>query len=302
MSMWKLTLAIILCHILTGTASVITRYLVKVLDPVEIAFMRYLLGGFSVLPLFFLFHTSVITRTILLKIAGLGSLFFALFPFMFSWGFVYTNAARGSLMLATMPIWAMLISRVIGYECINRDSFIAIGLTLLGLSIALSDKLIIDSGNGVLFKGEIIMLFTAIIGGIYVTLSRQILQEVPASIMTPLAMLAGCVCLLPFSVANGIYDKLTTLTFTQIGLLVYLGVVAGGLAFFLLNWTLTKTTVTFTTIFVTLNQITAMVLGYLFLGEDIKLNFLMGVMVVFIGLGFAVSSENRGQHHKFKDV
>ena len=112
----------------------------------------------------------------------------------------------------------------------------------------------------------------------------------------------GRLCVHIAIVANGIYDKLTTLTFTQIGLLVYLGVVAGGLAFFLLNWTLTKTTATFTTIFVTLNPITAIVLGYSFLGEDIKLNFFMGVMVVFIGLGFAVSSENRGQHHKFKEV
>ena len=40
---------------------------------------------------------------------------------------------------------------------------------------------------------------------------------------------------------------------------IYLGVVAGGLAFFLLNWVLTKSTATFATIFVTLNPITAII-------------------------------------------
>ena len=290
------------CHILTGTASVTTRYLVSVLDPVEIAFMRYLFGGFAMLPLFFLFRTSNLTKILLLKIAGLGALFFALFPFMFSWGFVHTSAARGSLVLATMPIWAMLISKAIGHESINKGSLIAIGLTLLGLTIALSDKLMMLSDNGVLFKGEIIMLFTAIIGGIYATFARQVLQEVPASTMTPLAMLTGCLCLLPFSVVNGIDVHVMALTPVQIGLMIYLGIIAGGLAFFLLNWVLNKSTATFTTIFVTLNPITAIILGYLFLGEAIKANFIIGVVIVFVGLGFAMRSHSRGHHHVADDL
>lgn len=302
MSVWKPTLAIMCCHILTGTASVTTRYLVTVLDPVEIAFMRYLFGGFAMLPLFFLFRTSRVTKILLFKIAGLGALFFALFPFMFSWAFTYTSAARGSLVLATMPIWTMLISKAIGHESVNKSSLIAIGLTLLGLTVALSDKLMLISGEGTLFKGEIIMLFTAIIGGIYATFARQVLQEVPASTMTPLAMLAGCLCLLPFSVANGIDEHVMALTMTQIGLMVYLGIFAGGLAFFLLNWVLNKSTATFTTIFVTLNPITAIILGYLFLGEAIELNFIIGVVIVFIGLGFAMRSHSRGHHHIADDL
>jgi drug/metabolite transporter (DMT)-like permease len=302
MKFWLPTLAIMCCHILTGTASVTTRYLVSVLDPVEIAFMRYLFGGFAMLPLFFLFRTSRLTKIILLKIAALGALFFALFPFMFSWAFVYTNAARGSLVLATMPIWTMLISKAIGHESINKASLIAIGLTLLGLTVALSDKLMMISGHEVLFKGEFIMLLTAIIGGIYATFARQVLQEVPASTMTPLAMLTGCLCLLPFTVVNGIDEHVMALTSAQMGLMVYLGIVAGGLAFFLLNWVLNKSTATFTTIFVTLNPITAIILGYLFLGEVIKLNFIIGVVIVFIGLGFAMRSQVRGHHHGIDDV
>ena len=297
MTAWRVTLAIMCCHILTGTASVITRYLVSVLDPVEIAFMRYLFGGFAMLPLFFLFRTSKLTRLLLLKIAGLGALFFALFPFMFSWGFVYTSAARGSLVLATMPIWTMLIGKLIGHEAINKTSLTAIVLTFLGLTVALSDKLLMFSEHDVLFKGEIIMLFTAIIGAIYATFARKVLQVVPASTVTPLAMLTGCFCLLPFSIANGIDIHVGELTPMQMGLMVYLGVVAGGLAFFLLNWVLNKSTATFTTVFVTLNPITAIALGYLFLGEVIKLNFIVGVIIVFAGLGFAVRSHALGNQH-----
>jgi drug/metabolite transporter (DMT)-like permease len=298
MKAWQPTLAILCCHILTGTASVTTRYLVSVLDPVEIAFLRYLLGGLVLLPLFFLFRFRTLNKTLLLKITGLGMLFFALFPFLFSWAFLYTSAARGALVLATMPIWTMLISKTIGHERISGMSSMAIGLTLLGLLIALSDKLLISSNHAVLFKGELIMLVTAFVGAIYAILSQQILRQVPATTMTPLAMLAGCLCLLPIAVNQGFDVHVLALSSLQLGLMAYLGIVAGGVAFLLLNWTLNKSTATFTTIFVTLNPITAIFLGHLFLGEVIKANFIVGVLIVFAGLGLAVRSQVLDYQHR----
>lgn len=291
MKTWQVTLAILCCHILTGTASVSTRYLVSVLPPVEIAFLRYFFGGLALLPFLFLFHTTRLNRSLLLKIAGLGMLFFGLFPFLFSWAFVYTTAARGSLVLATMPIWTMLISKAIGHESVSAKSVIAIGLTLAGLMIALSDKLLMDSEQGVLFKGELIMLLTALIGAIYAIFSQKILRLVPASTMTPLAMLAGCFCLLPFTIYSGIDIHVKALSPQQLWLALYLGIVAGGIAFFLFNWSLTRSTATFNTLFVTLNPITAIFLGNIFLGEIIKINFIVGVLVVFAGLGLAVKSQ-----------
>jgi len=284
-------MALFCCHILTGTASVSTRYLVSVLDPVDIAFLRYFLGGLALLPLFFLFRTRSLNKVLLVKIAGLGVLFFALFPFLFSWGFVYTTAARGALVLATMPIWTMLISKAIGHERVTVLSLMATGLTLLGLTIALSDKLLVFSGNTVLFKGELIMLLTAFVGAIYAIISRHILRQVPSSTMTPVAMMTGCLCLLPFTIANGIDVHVMALSPLQLWLMVYLGIVAGGIAFFLFNWALNKSTATFTTLFVALNPITAIFLGNIFLGEVIKYNFIVGVLVVFAGLGLAVKSQ-----------
>ncbi len=296
MKAWQPTLAILCCHILTGTASVTTRYLVSVLDPVEIAFLRYLLGGLALLPLFFLFRSRVLNKTLFLKIAGLGMLFFALFPFLFSWSFLYTSAARGALVIATIPIWTMLISKAIGHEKISGLSFMAMVLTLLGLSIALADKLMMFSDHEVQFKGELIMLLAALVGAIYAILSRQVLRQVPATTMTPLAMLAGCLCLLPIATTQGIDIHVVALSSLQLGLMAYLGIVAGGIAFFLFNWALNKSTATYVTLFVTLNPITAIFLGNLFLGEVIKTNFIVGVLIVFTGLGLAMRSQVRDYH------
>jgi drug/metabolite transporter (DMT)-like permease len=294
MRTWLPTIALIICHAITGTASVSMRYLVNYLEPVEIAFMRYLLGGLFILPLFFIYRNPNLTRSLCLKAIALGILFFAWFPFLFAQAFVFTNAARGSLVLATMPIWTMLLAKAIGHEKINLLSVVAIALTLLGLFTALSDKLLLSMHENVTFKGELIMLVAAVSGAIYAVFSRPILRQIPASTMTPIAMLAGCAVLFPFTVASGIDTHLMSLTSLQIWLVVYVGVVTGGIAFFLFNWVLTRTTATFNTMFVTLNPIVAIFLGYLFLGETININFIIGVLVVFSGLGLAVYSQRKG--------
>lgn len=293
MQVMQITLAMLFCHFLTGTASVTTRYLVNVLDPVEIACLRYLLGGLILLPLFFIYRNYRLDRQLLVRIAGLGVLFFALFPFLFSWAFVYTSAARGSLVLATMPVWTLLIGKLAGHERITSLNLIAIVLTLLGLTVALADKLSAGADYTTLFTGELIMFATAWVGAIYAILSRHVLKQVSSATFTPLAMFSGCLCLFPFAIDAGVIQHLQVLTPLQLLLMIYLGVVAGGIAFFLFNWSLHRSSATFTTLFVPLNPITAIFLGNLLLGETIAANFIVGVLIVFTGLGFAVRSRYR---------
>ncbi len=288
------TLAILLCHSITGTASVLMRYFVGILDPVELAFMRYLLGGFFILPLFFIFRSSNLTKSLLFKSIALGILFFGIFPFLFAEAFVYTSAARGALVLATMPIWTMLIGKALGHEKVNWLSLLAVILALIGLFVALSDKLFLTTNEAVSFKGELIMLLAAICAAVYAIFSKPVLKEIPASTMSPIAMLAGCFTLMPFAIGNNVSDHVLVLSDTNLYLLIYIGVVTGGIAFYLFNWVLTKTTATFNTMFVTLNPIVAIFLGYLFLGEAIQINFIIGVLIVFSGLGFAVYSQREG--------
>ncbi len=293
MQPWLPTLALLLCHTITGTASVLMRYFVNILDPVEIAFIRYLIGGLFVLPLFFIYKSRNLTRSLFFKSLGLGILFFGLFPYLFAEAFVYTNAARGALVLATMPIWTMLIAKAIGHEKVNILSLIAIVLTLLGLFVSLSDKLFMQTETNVTFKGEFIMLFAAFCGAVYAVFARPVLRQIPATTLSPIAMLAGCVVLFPFNFANGLDEHMLTLSNTQLGLVLYIGIVTGGIAFSLFNWVLTRTTATFNTMFVTLNPIVAIFLGYLFLGEIIKVNFIIGVLIVFSGLGLAVYTQRK---------
>ncbi len=284
MSALKITLAAVAAHALTGTASVATRYLVTFLEPVQIAFLRYVLGSAFVLLIFLICRPKEKSnKPFVLKSILLGMLFFALFPFLFSSAFVHTSAARGALVIATMPVWAMILGYLSRQENMNSKRLFGITLTILGLAIALSDKLLVPS-TSVSFLGELIMVSAAIIGAIYSVLSKQWMQGIPAMAYTPLAMLAGWLSLSPWAVSPELVQTLTNMSGLQLGILAFLGCFSGGLAFYLFNWVLSQTSASFATMFVCMNPITAVFLAWLLLGEELTGYFMLGFLIVIIGL------------------
>jgi drug/metabolite transporter (DMT)-like permease len=67
---------------------------------------------------------------------------------------------------------------------------------------------------------------------------------------------------------------------------IYIGF-GSGLGYYLWLWALNHTSPTKVTIFLALNPITAVVFGTLFLGEQLSLSLLLGLVCVIAGLGIA---------------
>ncbi len=278
-------LAITIAHCLTGTASVSTRYLIAWLEPVEVAFLRYFLGGLFILPLGLILHKSVKSaQPYIIKSILLGILFFALFPFLFSAAFKYTTAARGALVIATMPLWSILIGHFTKHETITAPLLTGILITIIGLAWALQDKLLGPAQAVTSFTGELYMLAAAMIGAIYSNIAESALKNTHASQFTPVAMLAGCIVLSPWALSSHVIRDLHTLDMLQLGVVLYLGCIAGGIAFYLFNWVLNKSTATMATLFVTLHPLTAIFLAWLLLDEHITSSFFIGTGIVFAGL------------------
>ena len=273
----------VFCHMLTGSASVATRYLVVDMDPVNIAFLRHFLGGAFLLPVLFLFGQISFNRRQLLMMFGMGLLFFALFPFLFSTAFKYTTAARGALVLATMPLWAMLLSHLLKHDALTFRNTMGIILTITGTGIALYDKLELGGWIITNFKGELIMLFTAILGAIYTITSRPLIKKTTSLEFTSIAMVSGCLLLLPWAVAGDIINDVHMLSMQQVTVMIYLGIFGGGLAFFLFNWVLGKTSPTYTTLFLPINPLTAFILAAWLLDEILSPYFFIGAVIVIFG-------------------
>ena len=112
-------LAAVLSSGLGGTSIGATRYLVNAVDPLAIGSFRFGIGFLFLLPLAWWKGDAWPRRQDWPGVAGLGVLYFALFPILFNASLIFTTAARGSLALSTLPLLTMLVGAALGSEALT---------------------------------------------------------------------------------------------------------------------------------------------------------------------------------------
>ena len=90
-------LAAVLSSALGGTSIGATRYLVGAIDPLAIGSFRFGIGFVLLLPVALLQGGHWPARRDWPAVAGLGLLFFAVFPLLFNASLIFTTAARERL-------------------------------------------------------------------------------------------------------------------------------------------------------------------------------------------------------------
>src|SRR6185369_4809774 len=97
--LWGL-LAAVMSSGLGGTSIGATRYLASAIDPLATGALRFGIGFLLLLPIAASQRASWPARRDWPAVAGLGLLFFALFPILFNASVIYTTAARAALALS----------------------------------------------------------------------------------------------------------------------------------------------------------------------------------------------------------
>src|SRR3569833_1649113 len=101
---------------LGGTSIGATRFVRNAVDPLAIGAFRFGLGFIFLLPIALIHGREWPQRKDWAGVAGLGLLFFGLFPILFNTSLIFTTAARGALALSTLPLLAMLVGAELGRE------------------------------------------------------------------------------------------------------------------------------------------------------------------------------------------
>jgi drug/metabolite transporter (DMT)-like permease len=271
--------------VLFGASVVAVRVAVRDVPPVSLAVLRFGQGGLLLAAILLV----VAPRQLRagwerLRLFGLlGGVLFVLFPLTFNIGLQHTEASRGAVMLATMPIWSALLGRIAG-ERLSGRQVVGVGLSVVGIGLAFLEPGRALGGDPASFVGDGLLLLTGLLGALYGLLAKRVLAVDSPATVTTYAMLIGAALLLPAAVVEGLVPALQRLDWRLLGLVVFLGVLGGAAAFLLWTWALSRLTPTQVAVYVNLNPIVAALLGVLILHERRSALFLLGFAAVVSGV------------------
>jgi drug/metabolite transporter (DMT)-like permease len=272
--------------LLFGASVVAVRVAVRDIPPTTLAVFRFSVGAVVLVGATSLLRPELMRMSLrnLPFIALLGAIFFSVFPLSFNAGLQYTQASRGALMLATMPIWSMLLARWLVGERLVARQMLGIGLSLCGVMIAMGERGLDLEGDSRALLGDGLVLVTAFCGALYGVLAQRALSRQHALTVVSYAMLIGTSFLFPIAIGEGLIAELGRLDASLTGLVLFLAVPGGAIAFGLWTSALARLSPTQVTVYINVNPVIAAILGVWLLSERATPVFLASFAAVMGGV------------------
>jgi len=152
---------------------------------------------------------------------------------------------------------------------------LGVALTVLGVGLALGEKLALPGPAQGGWIGELAVFASALSGATCSVLYRPYLRKYPTLQVGAFAMFASVLFLAVPAAWEGFFDMLPSFTAGGWLAVLFIGV-SSGIGYYLWLWALRHTTPTKVSVFLALSPITATALGWAFLSEDISVWFLAG--------------------------
>lgn len=284
-------LAAVLSSGLGGTSIGATRFLVNAIDPLATGSFRFGIGFLLLLPVALLQGGRWPARRDWRGVAGLGVLYFGLFPILFNASLIFTTAARGALALSTLPLLTMVVGAMLGSEALTARKSLGVMIAMLGVAIALLSGL--ASAPPGAWRGDLLMVGAALCMALYSIWSKPFIARSGPIPFTTMSMGVGAACLILISFRQGSFAPVAAFGIPQWLAVAYLGAFGSALTFYLWAVALARTTPTRVAISVTVNPVTASLVGAALLHEPLRWNLVGGIVTVFAGIWIATTAGRR---------
>ncbi len=251
------------------------------IDPIALAFYRYVVAAACLVPLLpFVWPKVRLPVADIIKIALLGGVFFGFFPWAFSAALQYTSAARGAIDIATIPIQTLIVAALFGREQMTSYKIFSVALAFTGIVFVFGPEAYGGKVSSYLM-GDGLMLLGAFSAAIYSVFGRPIVGKYGPMFFMVLAIVFGVLALLPLAFASGALTHWPRFSREGSLAVIFLGTVGSAIQFSLFTWALRWLLPSRAVIYLTLSPITAILLAGMMLGEAVT-------PVLIVGLVFAL--------------
>lgn len=271
-------IAALVTAIIWGLTFVSTKTLLMTFTPVEILFIRFLIG-FMVLFLIYpkRLKTNGWREEKYFIIAGVSGIF--LYYFLENASLLWTTASNAGVIVSTAPIFTALLAR----EKKDLKFFIGFAAAIAGiLMISLGSVEINTKG----LLGDFLALLAALVWGIYSVVTKKISTFGYPEVQTARrSFLYGMFfIIIPLIFWNSYGTEREVFTLSNISSLIFLGAIASALCFVLWNIAIRKIGAVKTSVFLYLVPVTTVLTSAIFLGERLSLVSFSGTILALLGL------------------
>ena len=223
-----------------------------------------------------------------LQLMALGVLGGSLYFLSENMALMYSTASNVAILVGSTPLMtALLLSLFYKEERMHGRQMLGSLVAFLGMA------LVVCNGRFVLHlspRGDLLALGAALTWGFYSLVMKRLAPLYDASFITRKVFVYGLISIIPyFLFVSPLHADISLLSQPKVGLnLLYLGLVASMLCYFLWNWVLSHIGIVRATNILYLQSFFTMLVSHLVLGERITLMAVAGTVVLILGMVWAV--------------
>jgi drug/metabolite transporter (DMT)-like permease len=270
-----------------GGMYVVSKVVMEVIPPFSLLLIRLVIGAAALgVVIFFInrkglkqttFTTELFRKSFLVGVIGYGiSLGF---QFM---GTKLSTASNGSLVTSATPAFVLLFAPFLLGEKTSTIRIIALVISSLGVLA------VIDPRNAelspTLFWGNMSLLAAALTWALYSVLVRKVSQSFDLLASSTIMLVGGIPSSLAFSIWEINTVGIGNITLGIIGGLLFLGIISTAIAMFLWNYAFAELPAGVASLTFFAQPVVGTLLGWFFLSEKITPLFILGGVLIGIGI------------------
>ena len=268
-----------LATLLWASAFPATRYALQYYSPVSLMVLRFTAASAT------LIFIGLIKKINLPKLkdfplfvaSGLSGVF--LYSYLFNTGSVSVPAGVSSFIIASAPIFTLVLTRVFLKEIVKPICWVGVLISFIGLAAVTLTQIT----EFVFDIGVILVVCAALSSGIYSTVMRVLTQKYTALEATTYTIIAGTLGTLLFlpTAIQEMPDSNVTVNL----LVVFMGIFPAAIAYLAWSYALSKARKTaHVTVFSYLIPFISALIAYIWLRETLTIYVLLGGIVIIAGM------------------
>ncbi len=265
-----------------GGMYVVSKVVLEVIPPFTLLTLRLLLGMLILVPLVMVrggvrLSSEQWRRIFLTGFVGYG----VSIGFQFV-GTKLSTAANGALLTSATPAFVLLFAFWLLRETVTRQRLLALLLASAGVVIVIDPRTASLASSS--FLGNLSLVVAGITWALYSVLVRKVTRETDVLTTSLIAFAGGLPLTVPLSLWELVTQGVGPITWGVIGGVLFLGIISTALAMYLWNMAFALLPAALASLTFFAQPLAGTLLSVLFLGERITLSFVLGGLLIALGL------------------